>query len=122
MNNRCAIVFEHFSLLNLLKNQSLLDFNFKMCTVVLIQGLSKLVDLRGDLESLEKDSLLSLESDVSWPSDESGEILLGLDISTDSEASGGRFEKRVSLLLNLLGNLGCFLGSLRLFVTNKRIT
>jgi len=92
-----------------------------MNTVVLIQGLSKLVDLRGDLESLEKDSLLSLESDVSWPSDESGEILLGLDISTNSEASGGRFEKRVSLLLNLLGNLGCFLGSLRLLLNISQI-
>ena len=87
--------------------------------MVFIQGLSELVDLRRDLESLEKDSLLSLESDVSWPSDESGEILLGLDISTDSEASGGRFEKRVSLLLNLLGNLGCFLGSLRLLLQIK---
>jgi len=89
--------------------------------VVFIQGLSKLVDLRRDLESLEKDSLLSLESDVSWPSDESGEILLGLDISTNSEASGGRFEKRVSLLLNLLGNLGCFLGSLRLLLNISQI-
>ena len=92
-----------------------------MSTVVLIQGLSKLVDLRGDLESLEKDSLLSLESDVSWPSDESGEILLGLDISTNSEASGGRFEKRVSLLLNLLGDLGGFLGSLRLLLNISQI-
>jgi len=84
--------------------------------VVLIQGLSKLVDLRRNLESLEKDSLLSLESDVSRPSHKSGEILLGLDISTNSEASGGRLEKRVSLLLNLLGDLGGFLGSLRLLL------
>ena len=89
--------------------------------MVFIQGLSKLVDLRRDLESLEKDSLLSLESDVSRPSHKSGEILLGLDISTNSEASGSRLEKRVSLLLNLLGDLGGFLGSLRLLVMYQKI-
>lgn len=82
--------------------------------MILIEGLGELVDLRGDFKSLEENSFLSLKSDVSRPSDESGQVSLGLDITTNSEASGLRFEKGVSLLFNLLG-LGNSLGSFRHF-------
>ena len=56
--------------------------------VVLVEGLGELVDLRRHLESLEEHSFLSLESNVSGPSHESGQISLGLDITTNSEVSG----------------------------------
>lgn len=70
------------------------------------------MDLGGNFKSLEEDSLLSLESDVSGPSDESGEVSLGLDITTDSEASGLSLEEGVLLLFSLLG-LSNLLGSFR---------
>jgi len=50
-----------------------------------------------DLESLHEDSLLSLDSDVLGPSDESGEISLGLDVTTNSEVSGALLEEGVLL-------------------------
>jgi len=50
-----------------------------------------------DLESLEEDSLLSLEENVFWPSDESGQISFWLNITTNSEVSGPAFEQWVSL-------------------------
>ena len=46
------------------------------------------------LESQEHDSLLSLDSDVLWPLDESGEISDWLDISSNSEVSSGLGEER----------------------------
>lgn len=49
---------------------------------VLVEGVTELSDGRGDLESLVKDDLLSLESDIFGPLDESGEVLLGGDVTT----------------------------------------
>jgi len=48
-----------------------------------------------DLESLHEDSLLSLDSDVLRPSDESGEVSLGLDVATNSEVLGALLEEGV---------------------------
>ncbi len=62
-----------------------------------------------NLESLEKNSLLSLESDILWPSDESGQISSGLDITSDSEVSWGLLEKRILLCLGDLDVLGTLL-------------
>jgi len=59
---------------------------------------------------LEEDFLLSLEKDIFGPSDESGQISSGLNITTDSEASGFLLEKRVSLNLRSLSGLGSLLG------------
>ena len=76
--------------------------------LVSFQGSSELVDLGGNLESVQEDSLLSLEEDVLWPSDESGDILLGLAVSSDSEVLGGLLEEGV---FDLLGFFRClFLG------------
>lgn len=58
---------------------------------------------------MEKDSLLSLEDDIFWPSDKSGQISSGLDITTNSEASGSLLEEGVSLDLRGLGGFTCLL-------------
>jgi len=61
--------------------------------LVSVDGVRELGNGRWDLESLHEDSLLSLDSDVLGPLDESGEISLGLDVSTDSEVSGALLEE-----------------------------
>jgi hypothetical protein len=80
--------------------------------------VGELVDGRGDLESLHQDSLLPLNSDVSWPFDETGEVSLWLDVSSNSEVSGSLLEKRcltgtasrcVALRLDNLLSLNSFL-------------
>ena len=49
-----------------------------------------------------KDGLLPLQDDVLGPSDEAGQIALGLDILTDAEILGPLLEERVDgLLLDL---------------------
>jgi len=55
--------------------------------LVLVDGLGELVEYWWDLDSHLHDSLLSLDSNVLWPLDESSEVLLWLDGSTNSEAS-----------------------------------
>ena len=65
----------------------------KLGSLVLINGLRELVEGWWRLESHEENSLLSLDSDILWPFDESGKILLWLDIGTDSEVSWGLLEK-----------------------------
>ena len=51
-------------------------------TILLIQGLGELIDAGGDLQSLIKNLLLTLQSDVLWPANISSEIPLWLDSST----------------------------------------
>ena len=65
----------------------------KLGGLVLVNGLGELVESWWGLESHEEDSLLSLDSHILWPLDESGKILLWLDITTDSEVSWGLLEK-----------------------------
>lgn len=66
----------------------------KTLTVVSGGGLvQNLVDGTWDFKSLEKDSLLSLDGDVLWPFDESGEISLWLNVLTKSESSWGVLEE-----------------------------
>jgi len=60
-------------------------------------GLAELVDCWWDLQSLHKDTLLSLEENVSWPSDETGQVTSVLDVVADTEVSWSRLEERVSL-------------------------
>lgn len=68
-----------------------------MLTLRFLNSVGELGNAWGDLESLHEDSLLSLDSDVLGPSDESGEVSLGLDVSTDSEVSGALLEEGVLL-------------------------
>ena len=65
----------------------------KLGGLVLVNGLGELVESWWGLESHEENSLLSLDSHVLWPLDESGKILLWLDVTTDSEVSWGLLEK-----------------------------
>jgi hypothetical protein len=59
----------------------------KEYTLVFINSELELVESGRDLQSLEKNSLLALNSDIFWPLDKSCEISLGLDVSSDSEVS-----------------------------------
>ena len=72
----------------------------RFLTLVLIDGLRELVECGGNLESLKKNSLLTLDADVLGPLDEAGEISLGLDVTTDSKVTSILLEERA---LNLLG-------------------
>ena len=56
-------------------------------TLILVNGVLELVNGGGDLQSLEKNSLLTLNSDVFWPLDESCEVSLWLDVSSNSKVS-----------------------------------
>jgi hypothetical protein len=68
----------------------------KFGSLVLVESGGKLLKSRGDLQSLKKDLLLSLQTNIAWPSDKAGKItLLGQDVTTNSVASGGRREQRV---------------------------
>ena len=69
--------------------------------MVLLESLSELVDCGGNLQSLEENSLLSLNTDVLGPLHKSGKVALGLDITTNSEVSGALLEK--GALLGLVG-------------------
>ena len=57
--------------------------------------MSELGDDRWEFDSGEKDSLLSLEGHILGPSDESGEVSLGLDIIANSEISWLPLEQRI---------------------------
>ena len=89
-------------------------------TLVLVNSVGELVDGGGHLESLHEDSLLSLDSDVFWPFDETGEVSLWLNITSESEVSGSLLEEGAAtnvsagswgtwLSLNDLLSLSCFL-------------
>jgi hypothetical protein len=69
-------------------------------TLVLIDGLRELVECGGNLQSLKKNSLLTLDANVLWPLDEASKISLGLDVTTDSKVTSILLEERA---LNLLG-------------------
>lgn len=61
------------------------------------QGVGELIDGWWDLQSLHEDSLLTLELDVSWPSDETGQITTMLDVITNAEVAWSTLEQWVSL-------------------------
>jgi len=51
------------------------------------------MESRRNLESLEENSLLTLDSDILRPFDESSQISLRLDVPSDSKVSGILFEQ-----------------------------
>jgi len=59
----------------------------KLTCLVFVNCVLELMDGGGDLESLKKNSLLTLNSDVFRPLDEPGEVSLWLDVSTDSKVA-----------------------------------
>ena len=77
---------------------SLAAKNFRSClllTLVLVDGLGELVDGGGDLETLEKNALLSLDTDVLGPFDEASEVANWLDVTSDSEVLSRLLEEGV---------------------------
>jgi hypothetical protein len=83
----------------------------KFSCLVLIQSGGKLLDGRRNLQSLEKDLLLSLKTDIARPSHKARKItLLGTNITTNSVITRSRRKKRIGnrgrFDLNLLGGLG----------------
>jgi hypothetical protein len=78
-----------------------------------------LVDTGRNLETLVEDSTLTLDTDVLWPSDESGKVSGGADVSPDGLGARTGWEEWVSLLYGSGGSgfggsflSGGFLGSL----------
>ena len=80
--------------------------------------MTELSDGGRHLQSLHQNSLLPLDSDISWPFDETGEVSLWLDVSSNSEVSGSLLEKgclagtasrRVALRLDDLLSFNSFL-------------
>jgi hypothetical protein len=67
----------------------------KLTSLVLVDGIRKLVDCWWALKTLEKDSLLTLNTNVLWPLDEPSKVSSWLNISTDSEVSGTLLEQRI---------------------------
>lgn len=63
-------------------------------TLVLVEGLGELVELRRHLESLHKDTFLSLDAHVARPLDEACEVTLRLDVSTKTEVANLFLEER----------------------------
>ena len=59
----------------------------QLLCLILVKGMGELGDLWRNLESSQKDSLLSLHLDVLWPLDESREVGFVHDVSPDSIAS-----------------------------------
>jgi len=85
-------------------------------SLVLIDGLGELVECGGNLQSLKKNSLLTLDANVFGPLDEASKISLGLDVTTNSKVTSILLEKRALDLIraalgatagsnNLLANL-----------------
>ena len=56
-------------------------------TLVSVDSLWELVESGGHLESLKKNSLLTLDANIFWPSDEASEISLWLNVSSDSKVA-----------------------------------
>jgi hypothetical protein len=59
-----------------------------------VDSIGELVKSGRNLQSLKKNSLLTLNANVLRPSDEASEISLWLDVSSDSEVTGILLEQR----------------------------
>ena len=59
----------------------------RVLTFILVDSLRELVDGWWNLESLQKDSLLSLDTNVLWPLDETSKVALWLDVSSETEVA-----------------------------------
>jgi hypothetical protein len=58
-----------------------------------VDSLGELVESGRNLQSLKKNSLLTLDANILRPSDEPSEISLWLDVSSDSEVARILFEQ-----------------------------
>ena len=72
-------------------------------TLVRVTSLAELVKCWRDFQSLHEDSLLSLNHDVSRPSDKSCQVSLWLNGSADTELSWGVLKESASFSLSAGG-------------------
>lgn len=85
--------------------------------------MGELVDGGGDFKTLEKNALLSLDTDVLRPFDETGEVSHGLDVAADSEVLWGLLEERTLLVRSgggFTNNGGLSLSSFLYLILNHR--
>lgn len=73
---------------------------------VLVQNSLELSEGRGDLKTEVKDLLLSLQTNVTGPLDETRKVSLGLDGLTDTEVTGSLLDQRVLGTGRLAASLG----------------
>ena len=78
-----SLLDESVLLLLLVLRLVLLEEAGESLKLVLSESVGELVDDSWNLESLEEDFLLSLEKDVLWPLDVSGQVSLRLDVSSN---------------------------------------
>lgn len=65
----------------------------QLSKLVLIESAVELFKSWWHLQTLKKNSLLSLEANVLRPLDEAGEVLSWLDVTTDSKVAGALLEQ-----------------------------
>ena len=103
-----SLLDESVLLLLLVLRLVLLEETGESLELVLSESVGELVDDSWDLESLEEDFLLSLEKDVLWPLDISGQVSLWLDVSSNLVISWSALDQfGVGRFLELsFGNFG----------------
>lgn len=101
------LVLRLLSRVLLQQSEQVLGWGSNYPTLVGVNSLGELVERWRDLQSSHQDSLLSLDQDVSWPSDESGEVSLRLDGTANAESSWSVLEEAASDdVLLLAGSTG----------------
>ena len=103
-----SLLDESVLLLLLVLRLVLLEETGESLELVLSESVGELVDDSWNLESLEEDFLLSLEKDVLWPLDISGQVSLWLDVSSNLVISWSALDQfGVGRFLELsFGNFG----------------
>lgn len=103
-----SLLDESVLLLLLVLRLVLLEETGESLELVLGESVGELVDDSWDLESLEEDFLLSLEKNVLWPLDVSGQVSLWLDVSSNLVISWSALDQfGVGRFLELsFGNFG----------------
>ena len=71
--------------------------------LVLVEGLGEDVKSSGHLKTHHKNSLLTLDADILGPLDEAGQVASGLDVTANTEVTGGLLEQGVLLGLGFTG-------------------
>lgn len=103
-----SLLDESVLLLLLVLRLVLLEETGESLELVLGESVGELVDDSWNLESLEEDFLLSLEKNVLWPLDVSGQVSLWLDVSSNLVISWSALDQfGVGRFLELsFGNFG----------------
>jgi len=70
----------------------------ELVALVLLESVVELGNAWRHLKALHEDGLLSLDTNVARPLDETGQITLGLDITSNTEVAGALLEERVLLI------------------------